>query len=152
MGFVGFMTSGDMKNGAVIAGSRTEVRISWLTLVIGCGAALTAYLLHRWSWALGLFFGSGLGWINFSGLRRGLDLLVLASQAQYGHEKPQVPWWNSILAVFRYALIGLAVYVIFIYLHVPLLSLIAGLCALAAATIVASVWEILAPEEGHLDR
>jgi len=146
------MTSGDMTNGAVIAGSRTEARISWLTLVIGYGAAITAHFLHHWGWALGLFFGAGLAWINFSGLRRGLDLLVLASQAQHGHEKPQVPWWNSLLAVFRYALIGLAVYVIFTYLHVPLLSLIAGLCALAAATIVASVWEILAHEEGHLDR
>jgi hypothetical protein len=133
-------------------GSRTETRISWLTLVIGYGAAFTAHFLHHWGWALGLFFGSGLAWINFSALRRGLDLLVLASQAQHGREKPQVPSWNSILTVFRYALIGLAVYVIFTYLHVPLLSLIAGLCALAAATIVASVWEILAPGQGHLDR
>ena len=141
-----------MTNGVVIAGSRTEARISWLTLIIGYSIALIALFLGHKDWALGLFFGSGLAWINFSGLRRGLDLLVLASQAQHGHEKPQVPWWNSILAVFRYALIGLAVYVIFSYLHVPLLSLIAGLCALAAATIVASVWEILAPERGHLDR
>ena len=146
------MTSGDMTNGAVIAGSRTEARISWLTLIIGSSIAFIARFLGHKDWALGLFFGSVLAWINFSGLRRGLDLLVLASQAQHGHEKPQVPWWNSILAIFRYALIGLAVYVIFIYLHVPLLSLIAGLCALAAATIVASVWEILAPEQGHLDR
>ena len=146
------MTSGDMTNDAGIAGSRTETRISWLTLLIGYGAAFIAHFSHHMDWALGLFFGSGLAWINFSGLRRGLDLLVLASQAQHGHEKPQVPWWNSVLAAFRYALIGLAVYVIFIYLHVPLLSLIAGLCALAAATIVASVWEILAPEQGPSDR
>jgi len=141
-----------MADAVVIPGSRTEARISWLTLLIGYGAAFIAHFSHRMDWALGLFFGAGLAWINFSGLRRGLDLLVLASQAQHGHEKPQVPWWNSVLAVFRYALIGLAAYVIFIYLHVPLLSLIAGLCALAAATIVASVWEILAPEQGHLDR
>jgi hypothetical protein len=141
-----------MADAVAIPGSRTEARIAWLTLVIGFGAAFIAHFLRHRDWAVGLFFGSGLGWINFSGLRRGLDVLVLASRAQHGQEKPQVPWWNSILAVFRYALIGLAVYVIFIYLHVPLLSLIAGLCALAAATIVASVWEILAPEQGHLDR
>jgi hypothetical protein len=141
-----------MADAVAIPGSRTEGRIAWLTLVIGFGAAFIAHFLRHRDWAAGLFFGSGLGWINFSGLRRGLDVLALASQAQHGLEKPQVPWWNSILAVFRYALIGLAVYVIFIYLHVPLLSLIAGLCALAVATIVASVWEILAPEQGHLDR
>ena len=141
-----------MADAVAIPGSRTEARIAWLTLVIGFGAVFIAHFLGHRDWAVGLFFGSGLGWINFSGLRRGLDVLVLSSQAQHGQEKPQVPWWNSILAVFRYALIGLAVYVIFIYLHVPLLSLIAGLCALAAATIVASVWEILTPEQGHLDR
>ena len=99
-----------------LPGSRTEARISWLTLLIGYGAAFIAHFSHRMDWALGLFFGAGLAWINFSGLRRGLDLLVLASQTQHGHEKPQVPWWNSVLAVFRYALIGLAAYVIFIYL------------------------------------
>ena len=141
-----------MAEAVAIPGSRTEARISWLMLVIGYGAAFIAHFSQHRDWSLGLFFGSGLAWINFSALRRGLDVLVLASQAQHGQEKPRVPWWNSVLAAFRYALIGLAVYVIFIYLHVPLLSLIAGLCALAAATIVATVWEILAPEQGHLDR
>jgi len=44
-------------------------------------------------------------------------------------------------------LIGLIVYVIFIYLHVPLLSMLVGLCALGAAAILASVYEILRPVE-----
>jgi hypothetical protein len=42
-------------------------------------------------------------------------------------------------------LIGLAVYVIFIVLKVPVLSMIAGLCALGAAAVAASVYEILRP-------
>ena len=77
---------------------------------------------------------------------------MAASKAQQGHEKPVVPWWNYLLALFRYVLIGLTVYVIFIYQHIPLASMIVGLCALAAAAIAASVWEILAPEPGRLDR
>jgi hypothetical protein len=50
-------------------------------------------------------------------------------------------------ALFRYGLLGLAVYAIFIFLHVPLGSMILGFCALAAAAMVASVWEILRPAD-----
>jgi hypothetical protein len=99
-----------------------------------------------------LAVGAVLGWLNFRWLGRGLDALVAASTAQQGSEKPLVPWWNYVLALFRYALIGLTVYVIFIYRNIPLASMIVGLCALAAAAIVASVWEILAPERVHQDR
>ena len=42
-------------------------------------------------------------------------------------------------------LLALSVYVIFKYLDVPSGSMIVGLCALAAAAIVASVYEILHP-------
>jgi len=42
-------------------------------------------------------------------------------------------------------LLGLTVYVIFVFLQVPLGSMILGFCALAAAAIAASVWEILRP-------
>jgi len=44
-------------------------------------------------------------------------------------------------------LIALSVYVIFKFLKVPLLSMVLGLCALGAATIAASVYEILRPSE-----
>jgi hypothetical protein len=57
--------------------------------------------------------------------------------------KAVVPWWNYLLALFRYALIGLIVYAIFVYRNIPLASMFFGLCALAAAAIAASVWEIL---------
>jgi hypothetical protein len=87
--------------------------------------------------------GTILGWLNFRWLGRGLDALVAASTAQHGSEKAVVPWWNYLLAVLRYALMGLTVYVIFEYRHIPLASMILGLCALAAAAIAASVWEIL---------
>jgi ATP synthase I chain len=132
----------------LIAGSRTEKRISWLTLAFGAAAVLLAVFSGQRAWAGGLAVGAVLGWLNFRWLGRGLDVLVAASKAQQGREKPVVPWWNYPLAVLRYALIGLTVYVIFIYRHIPLASMIVGLCALAAAAIVASVWEILVPEIG----
>jgi len=129
------------------AGTATERRIAWLTLLFGAAATGAALLLKHRAWATGLFVGTALAWMNFRWLRRGLDALVTASTAQQGREKPQVPLTSYALAALRYALLGLIVYVIFEYLHVPLASMIVGLCALGAAAIAASVYEIWHPVE-----
>jgi hypothetical protein len=125
----------------------TESRISWLTLLIGLVAAFLTALLRDRLWGLGLAIGAALAWLNFRWLRRGLDALVAASTAQAGKEKPAVPLLSYFAMLFRYGLIALAVYVIFIYLRVPLVSMVVGLCALGAATIAASVYEILHPSD-----
>ncbi len=127
--------------------ARTERRISRLTLLIGLIAALLVALFRDRLWGVGLAIGAVLAWLNFRWLSKGLDALVLASTAQAGKEKPAVPLLGYFGIVFRYGLIALAVYVIFIYLRVPLVSMIVGLCALGAATVVASVYEILHPAE-----
>lgn len=133
--------------GEAIAGERTERRISWLTLLFGFLAAGIAATIHERAWAAGLAIGTVLAWLNFRWLKRGLDALVVASTAQQGREKPKVPLRTYFAALFRYGLLGFIVYVIFVYLHVPLGSMVLGLCALAAAAIAASVWEILRPVE-----
>jgi hypothetical protein len=123
----------------------TERRISWLTLLIGFLAALLVAVLRDRLWGAGLAIGAALAWLNFRWLRRGLDALVVASTTQAGKEKPAVPILSYLAMVFRYGLIAFAVYVIFEYLRVPLVSMVVGLCALGAATIAASVYEILHP-------
>ena len=133
---------------AFALGLHTERRIAWLTLLLGVAGALTAALLRRKGWAAGILVGSGLAWLNFRWLRRGLDALVTSSTAQAGAERPQVPVVTYFFAMFRYALIGLAVYVIFIFLKIPLVSMILGLSALGAAAVAASVYEILRPADG----
>jgi ATP synthase I subunit len=125
----------------------TERRISRLTLLIGFLAALLVALLRNRPWGLGLAIGAFLAWLNFRWLRRGLDALVVASTAQAGKEKPVVPLLTYFAMLFRYGLIALAVYVIFIYLRVPLVSMVVGLCALGAAAIAASVYEIWHPAD-----
>ena len=124
-----------------------EQRISWLTLLIGFLAALLVAVLRDRLWGAGLAIGAALGWLNFRWLRRGLDALVTVSTAQAGKEKPAVPLLTYFAVAFRYGLIALAVYVIFEYLRVPLVSMVVGLCALGAATIAASVYEILHPAD-----
>lgn len=132
---------------SVPPGSQTERRISWLTLLFGVAGAAVALFLRNRVWGAGLVIGAVLGWLNFRWLRRGLDSLVQASTAQASSKKAQVPLSSYFLALLRYALIGLAVYVIFAYLHVPLASMVLGLCALGAAAIAASVYEIWHPVE-----
>jgi len=129
------------------SGAVTERRISWLTLLIGLVAGLLVALLSDRLWGAGLGIGAALAWLNFRWLRRGLDALVSVSTAQAGKEKPVVPMASYSGMLFRYGLIAFAVYVIFIYLKVPLVSMVVGLCALGAATIAASVYEILHPSD-----
>lgn len=131
-----------MTETAEILGSRTERRIRSLTVILGATAAAAAAATGNRAWAIGLVIGTALGWLNFRWLGRGADALLASATAQHGRGKTVVPWWNYVLAVVRYALIGLTVYVIFAYRHIPLASMIVGLCALAAAAIAASVWEI----------
>jgi ATP synthase I chain len=107
---------------------------------------LVAALTQHWPWASGLLIGAVLAWFNFRWLRKGLDALVAASTAQAGAERPRVPVGTYFRALFRYALIALSVYVIFKLLRVPLASMVVGMCALAAAAIAASVYEVVRPE------
>jgi hypothetical protein len=128
-------------------GQTTERRIAWLTLALGFSAGVIVALTGRTRWGAGLGTGAALAWLNFRWLRRGLDALVAASTAQSNSEKPRVPAGTYFRMLFRYGLIALTVYVIFKVLKVPLLSMVVGLCALGAATIAASVYEILRPVE-----
>ena len=128
-------------------GASTVRRIGWLTPAIGFTAAVGVgvFTRHR-EWALGLAVGAVLAWLNFRLLRRGVEAFVAAAALQDG-EQARKPIPTYLGALLRYGLIGLSVYAIFRYLHVPLASLVAGLCALGAATMVASVWALVNPEE-----
>ena len=127
--------------------ARTERRIAWMTLALGGAAAVIVAILRRAAWAEGLAVGAGLAWLNFRWLRRGMDALVAVATAQEGFAKPRVPVGTWFRLVFRYGLIAFCVYVIFEVLKVPLASMVVGLCALGAATIAVSVYEILRPTE-----
>jgi len=123
----------------------SERRISWLTLLLGVLAAVPVGYFYGLRWGSGILIGAALAWLNFRWLKQGLDALTEAATAQAERPKAKVPVGIYFRAVFRYVLIALTVYVIFKYLHVPVLSMIFGLCALGAATMAVSVHEILNP-------
>ena len=131
---------------SVTLATQTERRIAWLTLFFGALAGVAAGLLRQPLWAGGLMVGAVLGWFNFRWLRRGMDALVEASQAQAGLPRPRVPIGAYFRVLFRYALIVVTVYVIFKFLKFPLASMAVGLCALGPAAMAASVYEIARPE------
>jgi hypothetical protein len=132
-------------------------RIAALTLGFGFAGAVLALALHRSDWAIGVVSGALLGWLNFRWLRRGIRAMVITAMAQAEvqapstHEETHVNNPKSkvsvvatyVTLIFRYALVAFGVYVIFMYLHVPLVSIGLGLCALIAAIMTASVWEVL---------
>lgn len=137
------MTSAQPEPSTVpLVGERTVRRIVYLIPTFGILAGLIAVFFHNWNWAEGLVLGSCLAWLDFRWLRRGLEAFTSTAAPQSGTENRRAPVARYLAAVFRYVLIGLAAYVIFSYLHVPLVSIVLGLCAFAAATITASVWEI----------
>jgi hypothetical protein len=126
-----------------VVGERTVRRIVLLIPVLGMMGAAAAALWRGIGFAEGFALGSGLAWLNFRWLRRGLEAVTTAAAARGEVKKPNGQAGIYLAATFRYALIGLAVYVIFTYLHLPVLSVVLGLCTLAIAVLAASVWEIL---------
>ncbi len=125
----------------------TEKWIARFTLAIGVVAAVPVGWIYGLAWGGGILAGAVLAWLNFRWLKQGLDALMAAATAQAEQRKARVPVGTYFKAAFRYGLIGLAVYVIFKYLNVPVLSMILGMCALGAATLGVSVYEILGPQE-----
>jgi hypothetical protein len=141
-----------------LPGERVLRRIAGLTLGFGLAAAAVAVAMRRPDWAKGLVGGALLGWLNFRWLSRGIRAMMLraswqASGAPNSSESAVTaaksmgsPLGTYFVLLFRYALVAAGVYVIFVYLHVPLISIGLGLCALVAAIMAASVWEVLRPE------
>jgi len=118
-------------------------RISVLIPIFGLAAGAVAALLCDWDWAEGLWLGSALAWLNFHWLKRGIWAFTAGAATENSAEKRQTSGATYLAAAFRYTLIGFALYAIFKFLHVSLVSLAVGLCAFAAAIITATVWEIV---------
>jgi hypothetical protein len=144
-----------------LPGEQLLHRIAALTLGFGFASAVLAVVLDRPDWAKGLAGGAILGWLNFRWLSRGIRAVMNVSLTQAttsetaaSADEESVSSPKSMASViatyfallFRYALVALGVYVIFIYLHVPLVSIGLGLCAFVAAIMTASVWEVLRSE------
>src|ERR1700724_1494041 len=120
----------------------TERRIARLTLLLGAIAGVGACLLFSFRVAAGVLIGALLAWINFRWLKSALDAVARAATAQAEFSKVRVPIGSLFGLIGRYFLIAISVCVIFIFFRIPILSMLVGLCALGAATIGASLYEV----------
>jgi small-conductance mechanosensitive channel len=123
----------------------TERRIARLTLLIGFLASVAAGFLYSVRIGFGVLVGAILAWINFRWLERAVSAIARASAAQEGSPAARVPVTSYLGIIARYALIAGVVYVIFSRLRIPVLSMLVGLCALGAAAIFSTVWEVVSP-------
>ena len=133
--------------GGTLPYKQDESRISRLTLLFGAVAAVSVAFFRGGHWGFGILIGSVLAWLNFRWLKQGLDVFIEAAAAQANQKNAKVPILTYFKALFRYGLIALAVYVIFRYLNVPVLSMVVGLCALGAATFAVSIHSMMYPQE-----
>jgi hypothetical protein len=120
----------------------TERRIARLTLALGAIAATGASLLFSIRIGAGVLIGALLAWVNFRWLKSALDTVTRAATAQAEPSKARVPIGSLLGLIGRYFLIAVSVCVIFIFFRIPILSMLVGLCALGAATIGASLYEV----------
>jgi len=120
----------------------TERRIARLTLLLGGIACAGAYFLFSIRVGAGVLIGALLAWINFRWLKIALDTVTRAATAHAEPSKTRVPIGSLFGLIGRYFLIAVSVYVIFVFFGIPILSMLVGLCALGAATIGASLYEV----------
>jgi hypothetical protein len=121
----------------------TEKRIALLTLVIGALGAIAGAWLSSVRMGAGILVGAAAAWVSFRWLESALDSLTNVLTTQAGAAAASVPKGAIAKIAGRYLLMGGIVYVTFSFFRIPVVSMLLGLCALGAATIVASLYEIL---------
>lgn len=126
---------------------RPERRIAWLTLALGLVAAIIVAMVRGARPAMGVLIGAMLAWVNFSWLQGALDVLVRLSTAQRGEASPRIPFWTYARFAGRYILIAAVLYGMVTGFGIPILSLLGGLCALGAATMLEGLYEVFSGSE-----
>ena len=122
---------------------RVQQRIAYLTLTFAAIAAVIVALTVTWRWGAGILLGAALAWINFLWLEQGLAAISKLAQAQHGAPKPRISLWVWIKVFSRYGLIGILLYTAWVLVHIPVVSMLAGLCALGAAVMAEGIYEAI---------
>ena len=109
-------------------------RIKALTVVVGVAGAAAVFLLRGRNDAVGFLAGSTVSYLNFE--------LLSGFAGFMGGSAPKAKGWGLLLAL-RYAIIGVAVYVIVRVLGITPLAVLAGLLAAFAAVLLEILYELI---------
>ena len=123
--------------------TRVERRIAWMTLAFGAAGGAAAGLAGYPKWGVGIAIGAALAWINFRWFEQGVSAVVRVAQAQTGAPKPRISMWVWVKMFGRYGVIAVLLYTTWALWRVPVVAMLAGLCALGAAVMAESIYEIL---------
>jgi hypothetical protein len=121
---------------------RVQWRIAWLTLGIGVIAACVVALAGFGRWGIGILLGAVLAWVNFRWFEQAIGAVARVASAQAGAPRPRVSMWIWVKFFGRYGLIAVLLYTAWAIFRIPVVSMLAGLCALGAAVTAESVYEI----------
>ena len=113
---------------------RALTRIKYLTLLVAAaGTAFVLFARGRGA-AAGFLAGAGISYVNFE-LLSGLAHVMGASA-------PKARGWGGLIAL-RYAIVGLAVYVIVRILGITPVAVLVGLLAAFAAVVLEILYELI---------
>ena len=113
---------------------RALTRIKYLALVVGLVGTAAMFLARGRGAAAGFLVGAGLSYVNFE-LLNGLAHLM-------GPSAPKAVGWIILIAL-RYAIVGVAAYVIVRILGITPVAVLAGLLAVFAAVILEILYELI---------
>src|SRR5258707_5903151 len=114
-------------------------RIYRLIVVIGVLGCLWMWRWKGWEFAVAFGVGAAVSGLNFHWIKGAADLLASKFSLQPNAEPPKRVAAKFIL---RYALIGIAGYVMFVNLRVSLPAFAGGLLVLAAAILAEMIYEL----------
>ncbi len=130
-------------NGAEFFDERAQQRVEKLTLALGFAGAIAALFWRGWPEAAGVMLGGIVAWINFRWLRRFVGWIAKLSLAQAGQETPRMPNRIFLQMFGRYALLGVALYVMLMRFYWPVVAFVCGLFALVAAVLLEVLGEVV---------
>lgn len=117
--------------------------MAMLTLGIGAVTAMIVALAGAWRWGAGILLGALLAWVNFLWIEQALVAVSKVAQAQAGGPKPRISFWVWVKLFSRYGVIAVLLYTAWAIFHIPVVGMLAGLCALGAAVMAEGIYEIL---------
>lgn len=113
---------------------RALTRIKYLTLLVSLVGTVTMLFTRGRGAAAGFLAGAGLSYVNFE-LLSGLAYVI-------GGSSPKAAGWGVLIAL-RYAIVGVAAYVIVRILGITPVAVLAGLLAAFAAVVLEILYELI---------
>jgi hypothetical protein len=131
--------------------SGAEQRISRMMYVFAAGGVLAVWTWSGWTWGAGFSLGAILSILNFYWLKSAVTVISdaflhpsgagLQDASERRHSQPR-KWVAVLRFIFRYALIGIVGYGIFLSSAISLMAFLGGLFVPVAALMAEAAYQV----------